>query len=103
MYKPLQAPKVIGSTGKILKSGPNDRVFVYFADHGAPGRYLWYQELMTQTSGSGLKVVSCSLSDFTLKVAMLEHLVCTRSLPECVLLSQVSWACQMAHSCTLTS
>ena len=35
---PLQAPKVIGSTGKILKSGPNDRVFVYFADHGAPGR-----------------------------------------------------------------
>ncbi|CAL5223295.1 g5786 [Coccomyxa viridis] len=32
-----KAPKVIGSTGKILKSGPNDRVFVYFADHGAPG------------------------------------------------------------------
>ena len=34
---PEQAPKVIGSTGKVLKSGPNDRVFVYFADHGAPG------------------------------------------------------------------
>ena len=33
----LQAPKIIGSTGKVLKSGPNDRVFVYFADHGAPG------------------------------------------------------------------
>ncbi|CAK0784835.1 hypothetical protein CVIRNUC_008040 [Coccomyxa viridis] len=32
-----RAPKVIGSTGKVLKSGPNDRVFVYFADHGAPG------------------------------------------------------------------
>lgn len=32
-----QAPKVIGSSGKILKSGPNDRVFVYYADHGAPG------------------------------------------------------------------
>ena len=33
----VQAPKVIGSTGKILKSGPEDRVFVYYADHGAPG------------------------------------------------------------------
>jgi hypothetical protein len=33
----MQAPKVIGSSGKILKSGPNDRVFVYYADHGAPG------------------------------------------------------------------
>lgn len=36
----LQAPKVIGSSGKIVKSGPNDRVFVYFADHGAPGTVL---------------------------------------------------------------
>lgn len=26
----------IGS-GKVINSGPNDRVFVYFADHGAPG------------------------------------------------------------------
>ncbi|GFT20581.1 legumain [Nephila pilipes] len=26
----------VGS-GKVLKSGPNDHVFVYFADHGAPG------------------------------------------------------------------
>ncbi|GFY44534.1 legumain [Trichonephila inaurata madagascariensis] len=24
-------------SGKVLKSGPNDHVFVYFADHGAPG------------------------------------------------------------------
>ncbi|CAL8462896.1 g2430 [Coccomyxa elongata] len=32
-----KAPKVIGSSGKILKSGPEDRVFVYYADHGAPG------------------------------------------------------------------
>ncbi|XP_005986660.1 legumain [Latimeria chalumnae] len=24
-------------TGKVLKSGPKDHVFVYFADHGAPG------------------------------------------------------------------
>jgi hypothetical protein len=27
----------IGSSGKTIKSGPEDRVFVYFADHGAPG------------------------------------------------------------------
>ncbi|CAK8677741.1 unnamed protein product [Clavelina lepadiformis] len=24
-------------SGKVIKSGPNDHVFVYFADHGAPG------------------------------------------------------------------
>ena len=24
-------------SGKTLKSGPNDHIFVYFADHGAPG------------------------------------------------------------------
>lgn len=42
----VQAPKVIGSSGKILKSGPEDRVFVYYADHGAPGPpsiSIWYQ------------------------------------------------------------
>ena len=27
----------LGTTGKVISSGPNDRVFVYFADHGAPG------------------------------------------------------------------
>ncbi|XP_012993003.1 legumain [Esox lucius] len=26
-----------GGSGKVLKSGPNDHVFVYFTDHGAPG------------------------------------------------------------------
>ena len=30
-------PAVLGSSGKTIKSGPNDRVFVFFADHGAPG------------------------------------------------------------------
>ena len=34
----LQAYTAIGSSGKTIKSGPEDRVFVYFADHGAPGR-----------------------------------------------------------------
>lgn len=32
-----QEPSVIGSSGKVIKSGPNDRVFVFYADHGAPG------------------------------------------------------------------
>lgn len=31
------ASKVKGGSGKVLKSGPNDFVFVYFTDHGAPG------------------------------------------------------------------
>lgn len=29
--------KVKSGSGKVLKSGPNDHVFVYFTDHGAPG------------------------------------------------------------------
>ena len=32
-----QQPHVIGSSGKTIKSGPKDRVFIFFADHGAPG------------------------------------------------------------------
>lgn len=31
------ASKIKGGSGKVLKSGPNDHVFVYFTDHGAPG------------------------------------------------------------------
>ncbi|CAN9501968.1 unnamed protein product [Ophioblennius macclurei] len=31
------AAAVKGGSGKVLKSGPNDHVFVYFTDHGAPG------------------------------------------------------------------
>ena len=38
MHDVLQAYTAIGSSGKTIKSGPEDRVFVYFADHGAPGR-----------------------------------------------------------------
>ena len=30
-------PAVIGTSGKVIKSGPDDRVFVFYADHGAPG------------------------------------------------------------------
>ncbi|XP_076013538.1 legumain [Genypterus blacodes] len=29
--------KTKGGSGKVVKSGPNDHVFVYFTDHGAPG------------------------------------------------------------------
>ncbi|KAF3700886.1 Legumain [Channa argus] len=29
--------KIKGGSGKVLKSGPKDHVFVYFTDHGAPG------------------------------------------------------------------
>ena len=36
----VQAYTAIGSSGKTIKSGPEDRVFVYFADHGAPGGRL---------------------------------------------------------------
>ncbi|XP_061825005.1 legumain [Nerophis lumbriciformis] len=32
-----EASKVKGGSGKVLASGPNDHVFVYFTDHGAPG------------------------------------------------------------------
>ena len=32
-----EEPAVIGSSGKVIKSGPDDRVFVFYADHGAPG------------------------------------------------------------------
>ena len=30
-------PAVSSGSGKVIKSGPDDRVFVYYADHGAPG------------------------------------------------------------------
>lgn len=26
-----------GGSGKVVDSGPNDRIFVYYADHGGPG------------------------------------------------------------------
>ena len=32
-----ESPAILGTSGKVIKSGPNDRIFVYFADHGAPG------------------------------------------------------------------
>jgi len=29
--------KVVGGSGKVVESGPDDHIFVYFTDHGAPG------------------------------------------------------------------
>ena len=29
--------RVKGGNGKVLKSGPNDHVFIYYTDHGSPG------------------------------------------------------------------
>lgn len=28
---------VKGGSGKVLESGPNDTIFIYYADHGLPG------------------------------------------------------------------
>lgn len=30
-------PQSRGSSGRVVASGPHDRVFVYYSDHGAPG------------------------------------------------------------------
>ncbi|GFY44533.1 legumain [Trichonephila inaurata madagascariensis] len=43
-----QALDGIGS-GKILKSGPNDHIFIYFAGHGAPGLIAFPQGELTAT------------------------------------------------------
>ena len=32
--------------GKVLKSGPSDTVFVYYADHGAPGLVTFLSNYM---------------------------------------------------------
>jgi len=37
--------KVPGS-GRVIDSGPNDRIFVYFADHGAPGMLAFPSKLV---------------------------------------------------------
>ncbi|XP_055819309.1 vacuolar-processing enzyme-like [Solanum dulcamara] len=28
---------IVGGSGKVLKSGPNDHIFIYYTDHGGPG------------------------------------------------------------------
>ncbi|KAJ8531405.1 hypothetical protein K7X08_026839 [Anisodus acutangulus] len=28
---------IVGGSGKVLNSGPNDHIFIYYTDHGGPG------------------------------------------------------------------
>merc|ERR1712002_953473 len=44
--KVLQGEKVAGTSGKTLKSGPKDNIFVYFADHGAKGLVAFGEEVL---------------------------------------------------------
>lgn len=37
---------LVGGNGKVLKSGANDTVFVYYADHGAPGLVTFLSNYM---------------------------------------------------------
>ncbi|RDD40921.1 Legumain [Trichoplax sp. H2] len=41
------ADKVTGGSGKVLKSGPNDRVFINFVDHGAQGLVAFPEDILT--------------------------------------------------------
>merc|ERR1712002_1065530 len=47
--KVLQGEKVAGSSGKTLRSGPADNIFVYFADHGAKGLVAFGKEVLKAT------------------------------------------------------
>lgn len=42
----LNALKGTGTAGKVLQSGPNDNVFVFFSDHGGPGIIAFPNELL---------------------------------------------------------
>ncbi|GFS21901.1 vacuolar-processing enzyme [Elysia marginata] len=41
-----EVERIIGRKGKVLKSGPKDRVFINFADHGGPGSLAFPTELL---------------------------------------------------------
>jgi len=45
----LQGKPTKGGNGKVLKSGPNDNVFVFFSDHGGPGIIAFPSELLQAT------------------------------------------------------
>ena len=44
--------KGVGS-GRVLKSGPNDRVFINMVDHGAPGIFAFPDEYLNATDLAG--------------------------------------------------
>jgi legumain len=43
------AAGIKGGNGKVLKSGPNDNVFVFFSDHGGPNIIAFPSELLQAT------------------------------------------------------
>ncbi len=53
--------KLRGGNGRVIESGPKDRVFVYFADHGAPGfvafpsRFFWPRQLNAEDLMQAIK------------------------------------------------
>ncbi len=100
-----QEPTVIGTSGKVVKSGPEDRVFVFYADHGAPGvgNVRTYMSTMQQIHLDTLVVSTlpnmirlCSLGG----IALITMCSCTIfAHTDCREFMQVSWACQVGHSC----
>ncbi|CAN8011543.1 unnamed protein product [Ixodes pacificus] len=49
----LQGEAIEGGSGKVIASGPNDHVFVYFADHGGPGLIAFPNDNLHATSLNG--------------------------------------------------
>ncbi|KHJ82576.1 peptidase C13 family protein, partial [Oesophagostomum dentatum] len=41
------ASGVTGGSGRVIKSKPNDRIFVYFSDHGDIGMLIFPKDLLT--------------------------------------------------------
>jgi hypothetical protein len=48
------------AAGKVLQSGPNDDVFVFFSDHGAPGLIAFPTTTKTQVGGVPSSARECS-------------------------------------------
>ncbi|XP_042145033.1 legumain-like [Ixodes scapularis] len=46
----LQGKKIEGGSGKVIASGPNDHVFVYFSDHGSPGLIVFPNDYLQATN-----------------------------------------------------
>ncbi|GMT12061.1 hypothetical protein PFISCL1PPCAC_3358, partial [Pristionchus fissidentatus] len=44
------ASGVRGGNGRVIESGPDDRLFIYFTDHGAPGMISFPNDIMTTKS-----------------------------------------------------
>ena len=49
LFSVLSGSKPSSGSGKTLKSGPNDNVFLFYADHGAPGLSGFCDETLMAT------------------------------------------------------